>query len=443
MALLVLQTYRSFKVPNACPKMELLYILLVLLVITRVCGEIAERLKQPALAGELSAGILLGIGVNQFSGSLPVLATLTENEVFSAITDLAIFFLMLYAGIELKPKKLARAGQGAFLIALGGFLVPLVSGFALGWVVLPDSDLKVVQALFLGTALAITAVPVAIKILIDLNALESEPGQVIVSAALFDDVLSLVLLAVLIAMIQTGSLPGSYEIITLLGSIALFFAVTVSVGLVIIPRISRYIGEAKVAEFELSALLVVALGYSLLAEMLGLHFILGAFMAGLFFSRRVLEPRIYEETKQKVSGITMGFLAPVFFASIGLHFQTEAVVEVPLFLILLITIAVLGKLVGAGVVAWLYGMSRQDASAVGVAMSGRGAVELIIADIALRHGLFQMPEHPPPVVANMFSAIVVMAIVTTLLTPMLLRRLLASRHGVDDANIENRKKVEG
>jgi len=404
--------------------MELLYVLLVLLVITRVFGEAAERIRQPALAGEIIAGVMLGIVVARFSGAFPILAGLPDDEVFLAITDLAIFFLMLFAGIELRPRQLAESSGGALLVAIGGFCLPLASGFALAWFLLPDSDLKLVQSLFVGTALAITAVPVAVKILMDLGRLNSKPGQMIVSAAIFDDVLSLVLLTALLAVIRTGELPGTFEVIGLAGNIALFFAITIGIGLFVIPKIGHLLGAAKVAEFELSALLVGALGYAILAELLGLHFILGAFMAGLFFTRTTTEKRVYEDVKTKISGITSGFLAPVFFASIGLHLEPRAIVEIPVFLALLIAVAFAGKLIGAGAVAYSLGMGKREAAAVGMGMSGRGAVELIIADIALRGGVFLAPDPPPPIIANLFSAIVIMAVVTTLATPIALRRLL-------------------
>jgi Kef-type K+ transport system membrane component KefB len=406
--------------------MELLYVLLVLLVVTRLFGEVAERFNQPALAGELLAGIGLGVVVAQYSGVFPVLADLAGNEVFTAITDLAIFFLMLFAGIELKPRQLAESSRGAVFVAIGGFFLPLATGVALAWVFLPESELKLVQSLFVGTALAITAVPVAVKVLMDLGKLNSKPGQMIVSAALFDDVMSLVLLAALLAVIRTGELPSATHLVLLGGNIGLFFVVTFAIGLFIIPRVGHLIGRAKVAEFELSAMLVCALGYAYLAELLELHFILGAFVAGLFFNRTTMDDRIYENVKAKISGITSGFLAPLFFASIGLHLELSALREIPVFLAILLLVAILGKLIGAGLVAYWLGTGARNATAVGMAMSGRGAVELIIADIALRGGVFEVPDPPPPLVANLFSAVVIVAVVTTLITPIALRRILGS-----------------
>jgi Kef-type K+ transport system membrane component KefB len=403
---------------------NLLYILLVLLLVTRLCGELAERLRQPALVGELVAGIALGVIAGRYGEALPVLAGLSENEVFNGITDLAIFFLMLLAGIELRPKELAEASGRAFAVALGGMLLPLMLGFGLGWWFLPDSPYKLAQALFLATALAITAVPVSVKVLMDLGQLNTRLGKTVVSAAVFDDVLSLMLLAILTAVIRTGGFPDASAVFVLLGKVLAFFVIAGVLGRYVLPRLGGVVRETRTEEFEMSALLIAALGFALLAEALGMHFILGAFLVGLFFVRRTISPDVYKSIRASLSSITMGFFAPLFFASIGLHLDLSAAAEIPVFVTLLVSAAFLGKLVGAGVPAWGTGFSPREAAAIGTAMSARGAVELIVAGIALQAGLFRHPEPPPPVVAHLFSAVVIMALVTTLATPMVLRPLL-------------------
>lgn len=403
--------------------MEILYTLLVLLLVARAFGEIAERFGQPALVGELISGMALGIAVNAWADALPILAGLGEDPVFQALTDLGVFFLMLMGGIELLPQELAKASGRSLLVAVCGLLLPLAAGFGLAFCFLPDSEFRVPQCLFVGTAMAITAVPVAIRVLMDIGRLNSPAGSLIVSAALIDDVLSLLLLAILTAVIANGAFPSLGELALLTLNIGFFFAVTTLIGLAVLPRIGRWITWAHQDEFEFSALLLVALGFAVLAEALHLHFILGAFLAGLFFRRRTAGRKVYEDVKQKVSAVTSGFLAPIFFASIGLHMTFGALTESPLFLGLLIVVAFLSKLVGAGVPAYLSGMSRRDACGVGVAMSARGAVELIIADIALRAGLFSKPTPTPPEVTSLFSAIVIMAVVTTIATPIVLRRI--------------------
>jgi Kef-type K+ transport system membrane component KefB len=406
--------------------MNLLYVLLVLLLVTRLCGELAERMRQPALVGELVAGIALGLVASRYHDALPVLAGLPDNEVFNALTDLAIFFLMLLAGIELRPSELAEASGRAVAVALGGMAVPLLLGFGLGWWFLPDSPYKLAQSLFLATALAITAVPVSVKVLMDLGQLKTPLGQTVVSAAVFDDVLSLMLLAILTAVIRTGGFPDASAVLLLVGKVVLFFLVAWVAGRYLLPRLGRLVKKTLAEEFAMSALLIAALGYALLAEALGMHFLLGAFLAGLFFVRRTIDPKVYSSIRSSLSAITMGFFAPLFFASIGLHLDVSAATEIPVFVTLLVLAAFFGKLLGAGLPAWATGFAPREAAAIGAAMSARGAVELIVAGIALQAGLFQHPEPPPPVVAQLFSAVVIMALVTTLATPIVLRPLLGS-----------------
>ncbi len=407
--------------------MELLYIVLVLLFLTRLSGELATRFGQPVLVGELLSGILLGLVAHQFSGSLPVLAALPDNEVFIALTDLAIFFLMLLAGVEMSPRELSENSRSALWVAIGGLVVPLAGGFALGWVFLPESEYHLAQVLFLATALAITAVPVSVKVLMDLGKLDSRVGKTIVSAAVFDDIFSLVLLAVLTAVIKTGTLPGVVELAMLLGKTVVFFVVASLIGYYVFPWLGERVKRVRADEFEFSALVMAALAYALLADALGIHFILGAFLAGLFFVRKTIDDEVYQSLRARLGTFTSGFLAPLFFASIGLHLDAAALFNVPLFVFLLVLIAVLGKLIGAGLPAYWSGLSRRDALGVGGGMSARGAVELIIADIALRAGLFSQPDPAPDIVSYMFSAVVLMALITTLLTPVALQRILGPR----------------
>ena len=296
--------------------MELFYILLVLLFTTRLFGELAVRLKQPALVGELVSGIMLGIVVRNNSETFVILHGLEDSEVFSAVSDLAIFFLMLLAGIEMQPRDLARASAGAFFVALGGMLLPLVAGFGLAWYYIPESPFKFSQALFLATSLSITAVPVAVRVLLDLGYLETRIGHTIISAAIFDDVLSLILLASMTAVIHTGGFPNLHYIAFLSGKALLFFAIAIVAGNILFPLGGRLLKSFRSDEIDFTALLVVAFAYALLAEALKLHFILGAFLAGLFFVRRTIDTRAYMAVKARVSGVTIGFLAPIFFASI-------------------------------------------------------------------------------------------------------------------------------
>ena len=404
--------------------MELFFILLVFLVTARALGELAVQLRQPALVGELLAGVTLGLLAAHYSDAFPVLVGLADDEVFVALTDLGIFFLMLLGGLELHPKELGETSGVSLAVAVAAMVPPLVLGAGTAWLFLPDSDYRFAQALFVGTGLAITAVPVAIRVLMDLGLLQSRLGKVVVSAAVIDDVLSLILLAFLTAIIRTGSVPGFSAVFILLGKVGIFFLVTGILGIWVLPALGTFVRKfVKVDELEFSLLLVVALFFAVLAEALAMHFIVGAFIAGLFFGRRTIDEEIYRDVRTKLSGLTTGFLAPIFFASIGLHLDLSAMVAIPLFVTILVVIAFFTKIVGGAVPARLGGFSWRESMGIGTAMSARGAVELVIAGIALQAGLFQVPDPQPPVVEHLFSAIVIVAIVTTVAVPVGLRAI--------------------
>lgn len=404
--------------------MEILYGLLVLLVASRLLGELSVRIGQPALLGELVAGVLIGVCVVQQAETFPTLAELPDSPAFRALTDLGIFFLMLTAGLELLPGRLAEAPGRALGVALGGMLLPLAVGIGLGFAVLPVSELRAAQSLFLGVALAITAVPVSVGVLLSLGKLDTPIGRTVVSGAIADDVLGLLLLALLTAVLETGGAPDAAAILGLAGRIALFFAIVLPVGRWVFPWLGRIVARLRGDDFEFSFLILAGLAFSVLAEALSMHFLIGAFVAGLFFVRRTIDEDTYDDVTRKIGALTTGFFAPVFFASIGIHLHGAALFDAPGFLLLLLLAATAGKLLGAGIPARLAGLSTKDALAVGVGMNARGAVELIVADVAFRAGLFRVPESSP-IVGSMYSAIVIMAIVTTLATPIVLKRLYA------------------
>jgi len=336
-----------------------------------------------------------------------------------------MFFLMLLAGIHMEPLDFARTSKSAVVVALGGMTVPVISGYLLGDRFLPDSPFHFAQSLFLGVALAITAVPVAVRIFMDIGQLESRVGQTVVAAALWDDLMSLFLLTLLIAVIgdSAGQAFHHHDALLLLGKVVVFFAVTIPVGYFLFPFIGRYLRHLRFPEVDFSMLLIAALAYAVFAEMMGLHFILGAFLAGMFFHPRVVDHPIYDRVEQQMSGLTSGFLAPIFFVSVGLHLDFSSISQVPGFLTLLIAIALASKFIGAGLPAWWLGLSRRESVMVGIGMSGRGAVELIVAGVALQAGLFTQPVPVPAIIDSLYSSIVVMALVTTVIAPILLRYL--------------------
>ncbi|GAA0620738.1 cation:proton antiporter [Halomonas beimenensis] len=403
--------------------METLLIVLVLLVATRLGGLIATRLGQPMLVGELIAGVALGLILAGFTLD-PALIELGQEHHVMALTDLGIFFLMLLGGLEMRPRELVESGVRSMVVATCAMVLPLSAGFFVAWLWLPSSDLRFAQALFVGTALSITAVPVTIRVLMDMNRLNTRIGRLIVSAAVFDDLLSLVLLSILTATLGNGQFLEGLPLALIPLRVLAFVVLVYALGTFLMPPLARFVVGLGVEEMGFSFILVIGALFSLLAELLGLHFILGAFAAGLFFGRETVNSQLYDDLRHKVAAITNGFLAPIFFASIGLELELSAIREVPLFLLILIIVAFLGKLLGAALPARLFGIPAPEAWAIGTAMSARGAVELIIAGIALRAGLFDAGAADSAIVANLFSVVVLVAIVTTIAAPIGLRLAL-------------------
>jgi Kef-type K+ transport system membrane component KefB len=329
--------------------------------------------------------------------------------------------------VETRPSDLAKASKQALPIAVTGMLLPLILGFGLGWWWLPPSDWRGAQSVFIGVALAVTAVPVAVKVLMDMGQLQSKVGQVVVAAAVIDDVLSLILLAVLTALINSDQALTPLTVVEIVANVMLFLIVAWLMGRYVLVRLGTWVRTLELEHAEFSLLVIFGLAMAVLAEYLQMHFLIGAFAAGVLFTRHVVGDPAYRKLVDQTEVLTLGFLAPVFFASIGIHANLRAVFEAPVFLLLLLALATFGKVFGAGTAAWLSGFGARRSLAIGSAMNARGAVEIIIADIALRAGLFSHPDPTPPAVQYLFSAIVIMAVVTTLGSPLALRRLLPDK----------------
>jgi len=227
---------------------------------------------------------------------------------------------MLLGGIESKLDELRQHSKGALFVVAGGAALPLLLGFCLGWVILPASDLKTAQALLIGATMSITSIPATIKVLTEFGLFHSRVGQMVVEAAIFDDVLGLFLLAILTALIQTGQPSDFMALVMLLDKVIVFLGITLNLGVHVYPRVSRGLKGLQSAA-------------------LGMHWILGAFLAGLFFESSRVGFKAYQEIKLVVTAITRGFLGPLFFASIGLQVAFGAATHFPWLIGLLILVA--------------------------------------------------------------------------------------------------------
>ena len=404
--------------------MELFLPLFLILILARLAGEVSLRLGQAQLLGEVVAGIIIALLAPFVADRVPLLADLGNSEPVHLVSEFGIFFLILAVGIEMRPGELREASRTSLFVALGGVVVPLSVGIALGFLFLPETASRPAQALFIGVAMSITAVAVAGRVLTDFRLLHHRVGRTVIAAAVFDDILGLLLLAILTAVISTGHVPPAGALLWLLVKVAIFFVVTIGASRYLYPWAARVLGAAESRAAGFTTLLVVAFAFAAFAEAMGMHFIMGAFVAGLFFEPRLIGDRAYQDIKQGVDIFTYGLLAPVFFASIGLRLDLSALWHVPGFLLLLIMTAILGKLVGCGTAARLSGLTARESAAVGLGMSGRGAVDFVVASIALQAGLF-IDGADDPHVATLFSALVLTSIVATGITPQILRRVAA------------------
>jgi Kef-type K+ transport system membrane component KefB len=387
--------------------------LLLLLVLARVLGEVMERFKQPAMIGEILAGVVLGP---------TVLNVMVRNEELTAISELGVFLLVIIAGLEIDVREIAKTSRGRNLItSLLAFLIPIGSGFA----VATAFDLALVPAIFVGLCVAITALPVSVRILMDLGQLKSEIGQRIIAVAIFDDVLALTILGVLLDVNNAAN--SSINVLGLAIGITLGKILLLLAGLIFAYRlINKFTDRDNFIELQLDKLLLFMRGkesllaimfafiliFASLTEAVGLHFIIGAFFASMLLSKELVGVAHFQEFEKTTHGMAMGFLAPIFFAGIGLEFQFSSITEWGL-LFAIIGVSFLSKIVGGYIGGRFAGLRHRKALTLGIGLNARGIMELVIANIAYREGLIGV---------QIFSILVIMGVFTTINTPMLLKR---------------------
>ena len=387
--------------------------IVLILLVAWVLGNLFQRFRMPRLLGELLAGLVLGP---------PLLGWVQPREAMSVLADLGIFFLMFYSGMEMDPHELLEHFWVAVAVAVGGFVLP----FGLGFVVARFFGATVLQALFMAMGLSVTALAVGARVLQDMEIHHSKVGHIIIGAAIVDDILALVSFSVLAGLAKTGQVD-LVKILLLLAEVAAFFGVTILLGHFVLPRFTRSLRdvEAKGFTFALSAALIMGF----LAELVGLHLIIGAFLAGQFVRKEVVEPELYNRLHDRFFNIIYGFLGPIFFVSLSFHVNLNLPAQDWWFLAAIIGVAVLGKVAGCALPAAIMRRSWQEASVIGLGMNGRGAVELIVAKavLVMSYGLMQSGVISEPLLTNsQFTILILMAFITTLLTPISLRALVPS-----------------
>ncbi|WP_129112847.1 cation:proton antiporter [Halegenticoccus tardaugens] len=374
--------------------------LLSVLAFAWVFGAVSERLGYPAMMGELFAGIAFGP---------PLLGVLQPSEVLTVLSELGVFLLMIYVGMEVDLHDLFDLGPQALVIAVGAFVIPFGMGYASGVLI----GVPMEGALFLGIAMAATSLATKSRILADLDLLETRIAKVLLGGALVSDVGVLVVFSGVIGFINAGSVDP-LDMGVILGKALAFFAVTIVVGDRFLPPLwsklealrERYGFVDKTSAFTFA--LLVSLAFAELASLAGLHMIIGGFMAGAFLRMADVQESLYEHMHDVIYDLAMGFFAPIFFVTVAFELSFAVFAENLALLVLLVAVAFAGKIIGSWLFALPTKLTSREGLVVGFGMNGRGTVEIIIASIGLSSGIID---------EQMFSILVFIAIFTTALVP--------------------------
>ncbi|OFZ19755.1 MAG: sodium:proton antiporter [Bdellovibrionales bacterium RBG_16_40_8] len=390
--------------------MHLLTSLLILIVLARLLGRLFVKYNQPAIVGEMLTGVILGPTVLNF---------MHGNVALSSIAELAIFLVVLSAGLEMNFKEVINAMRGkGLIIALAGFLIPLLSGILVGTMF----GLDAMRTVFLGLCVSITALPVAVRMLESFNILKTDIAKYSVATAIINDVAALLILGVILDLPQEKSfliiaksigISGGKLLLLaafILGMYRLFeYAQKSGINIKKIPeKLVDFFGNE--ALFGIVILFVLVFGS--VSETLGFHFVIGAFFGALLIDREFFFASRYSELERTIGSITSGFLGPVFFAYIGLEFNIAEVRSVE-FLLAVILVSILSKILAGWLGGRLIGLSSKTALSIGIILNGRGIMELVIASIAFQKGFIGQ---------GLFSTLVLMGVVTTMITPILFKK---------------------
>jgi len=373
--------------------MEFIAYLIMIVFFTKVAGDLSVRLGQPSVLGKLIVGILLGPAV---------LGWIEHGAFIDEVAEIGVLLLMFIAGLETDLDQLRKNWKSALAVAVGGIILPFVGGYGVAIAFGLDHNL----GLFLGVVLSATSVSISVQVLKDMNKLNSREGTTILGAAVFDDVLVVILLAFMMSAMGAGGAEESIGM--MLGKKALFFAAILVAGWFLVPKVMKWMAPLKVTEAVVSAALVICFGFAYFAEWLHMAGIIGSFAAGI----AIAQTDYGHTVEKKIEPIAYSIFVPVFFVSIGLNVSFEGMGEQWLFLIVLTVVACLTKLIGGFAGARMTGFDSKSSLAIGSGMVSRGEVALIIAATGLQAGLV-VPEY--------FTSIILAIILTTLVTPPLLK----------------------
>ncbi|HEU5208351.1 MAG TPA: cation:proton antiporter [Longimicrobiales bacterium] len=380
---------------------QFLFILVAILVVAKVMGELAERIGQPAVLGELVAGVILGASVLGIVDS--------GNAMIHLLAELGVILLLFQIGLETDLKRLLSVGPASAVVALTGVAVPFLGGYfvadALGMDTMP--------AVVAGAALTATSVGITARVLSDLGRLQEPESQIVLGAAVMDDVVGLIILAVVSQVVGGAELTAGSVLMTTALAFGFLIGVLV-IGSFVVPRLFDFL--AKIGKEETLGTMALAFAFlvAYLADAAGSALIIGAFAAGL-----VLAPTNHAMTvEHNVLRLSM-FFVPIFFVSVGAAVDVRTFGDPQVLIIggALIAVAIAGKFVAGYAPFWFKGKK----AVIGVGMIPRGEVGLIFAQMGLTSGVLTL---------GYFSALTLMVMVTTFMAPPLLKMLFPPREGV-------------
>jgi Kef-type K+ transport system membrane component KefB len=382
--------------------LQLIFLLAIILLAAKAGGLITTKLGQPSVLGELIVGLLLGPTLLDIV-HLPFISDVHIGESVHYLGELGVLILMFLAGLELHLDELKQNTKVSALGGVLGVIIPVALGALAGEIF----GLTHQNAIFLGLTLGATSVSISAQTLMELKVLRSRVGLGLLGAAVFDDILVILLLSTFVAVADGGS---AVEIILVFVKMIAFLGLSILIGLKALPWLARKISRLPISQGLLTFAIFVMLFYGFSAEVLGgMAAITGTFIAGLMFSRTPEKAQI----ETGLRAMAYSFFVPIFFVNIGLSVDLTQLHSSAIVMMLVITVfAVVGKIIGAGLGAKAGGFNWHESLQLGIGMVSRGEVGLIVATIGLQSGHLS---------SEVFSTIVGMVLFSTLLTPPMLR----------------------
>jgi K+:H+ antiporter len=397
--------------------------IIALLVCGRLLGEVMQRIGQPAVMGQLLAGVLLGPSVlgalspDLQQGLFP--GSHEQKSMIDAVSQLGILMLLLLTGMETDLSLVRKAGRIALSVSLAGIAIPFMFGILLGEFLpddmLPAADRRLITTLFLGTALAISSVKIVAMTIRELNFMRRTLGQVTVAAAIIDDTIGWIIIAIILGLAQHGRIELASLAQTVFGTLA-FLAVSFTIGRRAVSLIIRWANDNLVSDMPVITTILVVMGImALITHAIGVHTILGAFVAGMLIGQ---SPILTRHIDEQLRGLIVALFMPVFFGLAGLSANLGVLADPSSLLlsVLLIVIASVGKFSGAFLGGAVGGLTWRESVVLGCGMNARGSTEVIVATIGLATGALSQ---------SLFTMILTMAVVTTMAMPPMLRWALS------------------